>query len=544
MNTGTVRTVHQFDRSTSSGGVTVLKRIWFFVLVMSVSFCVPHANAKPFLETKRQKAQCKIVQAWFQDMEQLAGLNQITGKNVLDPETPEADRPGEYALIEALAPMYSDRVFEPTFGKSYFDLLQQEAQKIRYAINSCVPLGATGPRYWVGNALARRTLDSDWGAEISKANDDPRSIAIQMKIRREKREAREQAQTISRQNFETEQQQLQLAQSRPLEQTLYFAGKQIGQGRGFRIHEFRFNSQDVKTFCSVFASQLRVSVVLTDDAIKLDPPFINSLFENTLEPILKQTCPQNTGVRAEFFFENVHFTSAGSELSSADVRNASYRQDVPVASASVAYQPATGRTPVLIEYFKGGAELSSDLELYQTLPGLRQLAARNFQSPERFAAIEARRQQLEQLERSAGVSISTERVKVLLYGDDTSKRYFEERRATALSVGAIVAPMLAYSKAMQASCPSSTPGGMASAIYTSKAESGAVVEEANFLVPRDFFSSYQFLVESGRVAGERGSSGPLYQDFERIIKRNGCSSDVVTRIHNSIKDSLNTMYLR
>ena len=504
-----------------------LSRIIFCTLFSL--FIVGSATAKPFLELKRERAQCKVLKAWFEDMDRMAG------PGLLSEENTGRDQPIEYYLIEAIAPMYADQVFRPVVGKGYFELNSLEARKIQRGIWSCI--GRMGTLYVISDALIYRNPQTDWGKAVTAVNSDPRPVEVQMAERRKTRETRE-AKTAARlENFRSEQARKAAVATEPREHLPYFAGQLLKQGIGFRVHEFRFSNHDVDTFCPPEPHQLGFSIVLSDHDTVLDESYIEAFFADVLEPLRSRVCPTAKQINAHFFFEGVHLNGEGAEISESDVRSAQFRDDRWFAVARKSYQDYASHR-ISVEYFHNA--VGSQGDLYQTLDGLRELAARHFLTPEGYAAQQARFAEYRYWDDQVGGTPYSRRVRILLYGGKESKNYFRKRRANWLAAGDIVAPLFAYSSVMRNECPNSTPGGMTMATYTATRD-GVVVEEDSFLVPKDFYPAFEYLVRSDRVVGERGR-GNLYTSFNDIVSYAGCRSAAVQRVHNSIKESLDTIY--
>ena len=492
------------------------------VLIATATLSTPSfVAAKSLLETRSQSKQCKILEPWVGEMTEAAGTRVVNdgsaGQEYLDV--------GEF--IAHVAPMFTDEKFKPVFGKSFLLLTAGDKIVAQRAIGRCFSVMGN---YSHLHEAFRKYTHPNWIEAVREASSDPRSVEEQIRVTRLQYEGQK---TESERRFAESginKKRRDEAAKRPRVINPHGAGGLLLESDILDIHEYRYDTHDVGTFCSTSSfGREKYAIIIKENGLNLSPPVIESIIQKIVVPLHRKTCPGSKALEARFYFDGVFLGGASGFLTEQDVANGV----VDHFFAHVDYGPISNKDSLNISYIS-----NLDKNGETSLSGLAALAGRNFMSPEDYARNLAKD---DAFVRAVGFIPKEREVRLVVKGGVDMANYFQKRRATLLSAGAAVHVLHAWSAVMRGECKAATPGGMSMARYTETNERGYVRVNQNVSVPSDFYPHYEYLIKVG-LMGNSYEMQRLLPEFRTIVEKNGCSSSAVRNVHRNIRSIADTVY--
>lgn len=156
------------------------------------------------------------------------------------------------------------------------------------------------------------------------------------------------------------------------------AGALLSQADDIRIYQYQPTTGHKSQVCGL--RDMAVSVVAAADQ-RLDQGFADDLVARRLLSLKQELCPDATGLRAFVFFDGVHFTIDGRELSPGDIEASTLSAE---AHAMKIIAVADYGWRASVEYFRSTVEHHAT-EDHRTAAGIRRLAVRNFKTESEHA---------------------------------------------------------------------------------------------------------------------------------------------------------------
>lgn len=509
---------------------TSLVSLWLASVILSQSPSV--SQAATVLTTNNQGVQCRLIRGWVNEMILQTGPDVVTtgsaGQKIL-PMT---------SFIQRVAPMFIDRKFVPVFGKSFFEIDRHVGGKLRIIFAGCT--SQMGSYHHIFQALGRNYSVPQWNKAVQKAQQDQRSVKEQMMAARTQGNKEKSRSQRIMEEARFNAQAIAKVQSKPKTRLPQHAGKILYEDSLFKIHEYRFDSHDVKKYCPVTElGALQFSILLKDRGYVLTSEKLQYIATQYLLPLKERLCPHKYAVEAWIYFDGLHIVNSGKTMKI--VENPGRNQTHFFAYFS--HRMYEGRAePVWTK----GYLSDFDRHYEPSLAGLSEFIGNNFLSKEgkkmQLALDKQKRLYEKKLEQKVGFIPQQMEVRKIVEGGSGMQSYYEKGRANWLMVGTAVPVIHAWSATMRNFCRSQTPGGMTSARYTQK-ENGFVTKNVTVFIPNDLFEHTKWLIDRGRM-GMGVRMRELIPEFNKIVELNGCSSAVVRKVHQNVVEIAPTIYGR
>lgn len=499
--------------------------------VLAMSGAAFSANAQTILGTSNKSQQCQAANAWVEIARELGGAQVMTGNMVMQTER------------RRIAPAFADDIFEPHFGKRYFDLSGSDKRKIDQTLRRC---SQNNRNYWYGTAGVSEAFQtrmdrydvSGWQAEIQKHQAGAVALA----------EAR-----VENDAEAERQRQAGIIRTTNKVWTVNRAGELLFDHPEYAIHAFKSHSHDFRPACDPNLNSFNASVIVKNQTQRLNFEYVERVVEEGLIPTLRSKCPSITGnVVAQFFFDGVQLDNIGRRFQTSSVSTTFDFIELPFVRVSTQANPPSGQRTIGISWFNNHRPTADVQPYYETLAGLQHIRRQEFRSDQEWAAVQqARADRAARLAQAevdavvlAGFNLNGGGGVGLITGVEPDT-YFQSHSRD------LVEAVMGYSTAIVDLCPShKIPGGLTHVTYRTwsvrvdpytreeSERSGGTIQ--TFSWPADFYDLIERVVNvrdvdvSGWLAN--ADRTVYYQDVHNMISLKGCGSDGLLRYHDNLRD--------